>query len=175
MIRLENTLKISLQEVLKTSWRCLKTLLQDVLKTSWQEVLKISWRRLEDVLKMSEDVYARRLEDVWSRRIYWSWPRSLEDFFRRRMTKANVFALTKTSWRRRQNTSSRRLWNVFKTSLSRPMFGGKCVNKWFLMFKVTIKWKKLMLREALLPKKNSYCGNILSSTFLRSEILRRDT
>ena len=175
MIRLENILKISLQDVLKTSWRCLEDVfarrLEDVLKTSWRHLGKTSWRRLEDVLKTSW----RRLEDVWSRRIYWSWPRSLEDFFWRRMTKANVFALTKTSWRRRQNTSSRRLWNVFKTSLSRPMFGGKCVNKWFLMFKVTIKWKKLMLREALLPKKNSYCGNILSSTFLRSEILRRDT
>ena len=159
---------IRLEDVLKTLFKTFWRRFEDMLKTSWQDVLRMSWRRF---CKTSW----RRLEDVWSRRIYWSWPRSLEDFFWRRMTKANVFALTKSSWRRRQNTSSRRLWNVFKTSLSRPMFGGKCVNKWFLMFKVTIKWKKLMLREALLPKKNSYCGNILSSTFLRSEILRRDT
>ena len=149
--------------------------LENILARGLEDILKTSWRRLEDVWRRLCKTSCRCLEDVWSRRIYWSWPRSLEDFFWRRMTKANVFALTKTSWRRRQNTSSRRLWNVFKTSLSRPMFGGKCVNKWFLMFKVTIKWKKLMLREALLPKKNSYCGNILSSTFLRSEILRRDT
>ena len=39
MIRLENVLKISLQDVLKMSWRRL------------EDVFKTSWRRLEDVLK----------------------------------------------------------------------------------------------------------------------------
>ena len=63
MIRLENVLKISFQDVLKTSSKRL------------EEVLKMSWRRLENILKMSW----RRLEDIWSRRIYWSWPRRLED------------------------------------------------------------------------------------------------
>ena len=72
MIRLENVLKITLQDVLKMSRRCLEDLLktswrrfcktswrllQNVLKTSWQDVLKTSWKRLEDVL-------TRRLEDV---------------------------------------------------------------------------------------------------------------
>ena len=54
MVRLENVLKISLQDILKMSWRHL----EDVFKTSW-----------------------RRLEDIWPRRIYWSWPRRLEDVF----------------------------------------------------------------------------------------------
>ena len=71
MIRLENVLKISFQDVLKMSSKRL----EDVLKMSWRRFCKTSWRRLEDVLKTSW----RRLEDVWPRRIYWSWPRRLED------------------------------------------------------------------------------------------------
>ena len=43
MIRLENVLKMSLQDVLKTSSKRL----EDVLKMSWRRFL----RRLEDVLK----------------------------------------------------------------------------------------------------------------------------
>ena len=70
MVLLENVLKISLQDVLKMSWRHL----EDFFKTSWrrlEEVLKTFWRRLEDVFKTSwrclEDVLKtswRRLEDV---------------------------------------------------------------------------------------------------------------
>ena len=85
MVRLENLLKISLQDVLKMSWRYL----EDVFKTSWrrledalkrsrrrfEDVLKMSWRRLENVLKTSW----RRLKDIWPRQIYWSWSRRLED------------------------------------------------------------------------------------------------
>ena len=102
--------------------------LENVLKTSLQDVLKISWRRLEDVFKTShrrlENVFKtpwRRLEDVWPRRIYWSWSRRLEDVFWRPLSKANMFVLIKTSsrrledvfWRRRRKTSSRRLEDVF--------------------------------------------------------------
>ena len=54
MIRLENILKISLQEVFirledvfKTSWKHL----EDVLKTFLQDVLKTFWTRLENFLK----------------------------------------------------------------------------------------------------------------------------
>ena len=96
MIRLENVLKISLQDVLKTSWRCLEDVFQDVLKTFWrrlQNVLKMSWRRF---CKTS----SRRLQDLWPRRIYWSWPRRLEDVMLRQ---------TYSSW-------SRCLEDVFKTS-----------------------------------------------------------
>ena len=115
IICLENVSKISLQGVLKISWRrfeddfrmywrlledVLKTFLQDVLKTSWQGVLKISWRRLEDIFETSwrrlEDVLKtswRRLEDAWLRQIYYSWPKRLEDVF----------------LRQRRKTSSRRL------------------------------------------------------------------
>ena len=123
MIRLENVLKISLQGVLKISWRriedvfrmywrlledVLKTFLQDVLQTSWQGVLKISWRRLEDIFETSW----RRLEDVlktfWQDVLKTSW---------RCMAKAKILFLTKTSlWRlkdvflrRRRKTSSIRL------------------------------------------------------------------
>ena len=49
MIRLENVLKISLQDVLKMSWRRL----EDVLKMSWRRFCKTSWRRLENALKTS--------------------------------------------------------------------------------------------------------------------------
>ena len=96
MIRLENILNISLQEVLKTSWRrledvfktswrrledVLKTFLQDVLKTSGQAVLKMSWRHLGNALKTS-----------W-----------------RRVAKMNILVLTKTSWRRLEDKDERRL------------------------------------------------------------------
>ena len=79
MVRLENVLKISLQDVLKMSWRRLEDIwprriywswlrgLQDVLKTSSEEVrLRRTYsscsRRLEDVLKTSsEEEDERRL------------------------------------------------------------------------------------------------------------------
>ena len=121
MIRLENVLKISLQDVLKMSWRRLQNVLttssrcledvfagrleevfKKILKTCWQVVLKTSWRRLENVLKTyGQDEYIgldqgflkTSSEDVWLRRIYPSWSRRLEDVF----------------WRRRRKTSSRRL------------------------------------------------------------------
>ena len=107
MIRVENVLKISLQDLLKMSWRRL------------EEVLKTSWKRLEDVLKTS----SRHLENV----LKTSW---------RRMAKTNIFVLTKTSWRRSYGqdeyigldqdvlkTSWRRLLKK-KTSSSRRMFAG---------------------------------------------------
>ena len=47
MIRLENILKISLQDVLKMFWRDL----EDVLKVFLQDFLNTCWKRLEDVLK----------------------------------------------------------------------------------------------------------------------------
>ena len=116
IIPLENVLKTSLQDVLKT---CSK-LLEDVLKMSWRRFCKrscrrfeTSWRRLENVLKTAwrrmtkTDVLVliktswRRLKEVfWRRRvrrIYSSWPRRLEDVF----------------WRRRRQTSWRRLEDVF--------------------------------------------------------------
>ena len=136
MICLENVLNMSLQDVLKMSWRRL----QNVLKTSWkcledvfQDALKTFWRRLEDdlarrladVLKMLlQDVLKtswKRLEDVWSRRLYWSWPRRLEDVFWRRKAKADIFVLIKTS---PEDDDERRLEDVFKTSSSRQMFAG---------------------------------------------------
>ena len=106
MVRLENLLKISLQQnVLKTSWRHL----EEVVKTFWrrlEDVLKTSCKRLEDVLKTSWG----RLKDIWPRQIYWSWPRRLEDVFWRRKAKANIFILFKTS---SEDEDERRLQDVF--------------------------------------------------------------
>ena len=125
MIRFENVLKRSLQDVLKTSWRRL----QNVLNKSWrclEDVLKTSWRRLEDVLKtFLQDVLKtswRRLENV----LKTSW---------RRMTKTIMLVLIKVFWRRLLKTSSGDVWvrgiysswsrrllktkNVFKTSSRR--------------------------------------------------------
>ena len=76
MIRLENVLKTSLQDVLKMSWRRLEDVLkmswgcfEDVLNMSWRCLSKMSWRCLEDVWKCLEGVLARRFEDVFARRI----------------------------------------------------------------------------------------------------------
>ena len=115
IIALENVLKISLQEFLKTffkrSWRCF----EDVLKTlagRLEDVLKTSWKRLEDVFKMyGQDEYIGPDQDVF----WW------------RKAKANIFVLIKTPWRClqdvfwrwRRKTSSRR---PAKTSSSRRMF-----------------------------------------------------
>ena len=136
MIRLENVLKTSLQDVLKTSWRWLEDVFQDVLKMFWrrlQNVLKMSWRRfckkswrrLENVLKtygqngyigLDQDVLKTSSEDVKLRRTYSSWRRLLK---------------TKTK-------------DVFKTSSSRRMFAGTSLDSTFW-----VTWRKGMkTREA---------------------------
>ena len=54
MIRIENVLKTSLQDLLKLSWRRL------------ENVLKMFWRCLEDIFpRRLENFLAKRLEDVW--------------------------------------------------------------------------------------------------------------
>ena len=148
MIHLENVLKISLQDVLKmswrrlqnvlkTSWRCLEDVfarrLEDVLKTSWRHLGKTSWRRLEDVLKTSW----RRLEDIWPRRIYWSWPRRLKDVFWRRKAKANIFVL-------------------MKTSSSRQMFAGNQPSTMKLFPKIVNIFKPLFLQNLSLRFLSTY-------------------
>ena len=136
MVRLEYALKISLQDVLKMSWRHL----EDVLKTSWrcledvlktpskrlEDVLKISWRRLENVLKTSW----RHLKDIWPRQIYWSWPRRLEDVFWRRKAKANIFVLIKTSWRRLEDV----FWKRRRKTSSRRLHQDKCLLGFYFYF-----------------------------------------
>ena len=139
MIRLENVLKTSLQDVLKISWIRLEGVfktswrhLEDVLKTFLQDVLKTFWRRFEDTLKTFwrrlQEVLERLLEDVL--KMYWKRLKNIlkthgqgkytgldQDVFWRRMTKENIFFLIKTSWRhlevvfwrRRQKMSSRLL------------------------------------------------------------------
>ena len=123
---LQNVLKMSWKRLGKKFWRRPEDLLKTfwhVLKTSWrgcENVLKISWKRLEDVLAQR---FLRRLEESWKR---------LEDALKtygqnenigpdqdvswRRITKANIFVLIKTSWngledvfwRRRRKTPLRR-------------------------------------------------------------------
>ena len=99
MIRLENLLKASLQDVLKMpwrrfckmSWRCLKTSWQDVLARRLEEVLKISWKRLEDVLKthdqeeyigLNQDALKVCSEYLWLRWIYSSLSTRLGDILK---------------------------------------------------------------------------------------------
>ena len=58
MIGLENILKISLQEVLKTSWRS--------LEDAFARILKAAWKRLRDVFETySQDEYIGLDQDVW--------------------------------------------------------------------------------------------------------------
>ena len=79
---------IRLENILKTSWRCLEYVfvrrLEYILKTPWRRFSKTSWKCLEDVLKTSK----RRLEDVLQDVLTTSW---------RRMTKMNILVLIKTS------------------------------------------------------------------------------
>ena len=93
MIRLENVLKISLQDVLKMSWRRL----ENVFKTSSQNVLKTSWKRLEDVFKTyGQDEYIGLDQKV----LKTSW---------RSKAKVNIFVLIKTS---SEDDDKRRLQDV---------------------------------------------------------------
>ena len=156
MIRLENVLKISLQDVLKTSWRCLEDVFQDVLKTFWrrlEDVLRAFSKRLEDVLKtFLHDVLKtswRLPENVL--KTSWRRPENVLKTFWRRTAKPNILVLTKmssedvrlrraySSWSRHledvfktssEDEDERHLQVVFKTSSSKQMFAGlKCKRK----------------------------------------------
>ena len=101
MTRLENVLKISLQDALKMSWRhfCKTCCWGRLCKKSWrclEDVLEMSSKRLEDILKtygqdeyigLDQDVFKTSSEDVWLRRIYSSRSRRLEDVF----IKTNIY------------------------------------------------------------------------------------
>ena len=104
MIRLQNILKASLQDVLKMSWRRFCRRLEVVLTMSWRRFCKTSWRRLS---KTSW----RHLEDVWPKWIYWSWSRHLEDVLKT-SSEGEWLRRIYSSWSRRLEdlkTSSRRL------------------------------------------------------------------
>ena len=76
MIRLENILKTSLLDVLKTSSKRL----QNVLKMSWRCFRKTSWRRFEGIWPRPILVLTKASsEGVKLRRIYSSWSRHLEN------------------------------------------------------------------------------------------------
>ena len=98
-----------LEDVLKTSWRCLEDVLktswrrlEDVLKTFLQDVLKTSWKRLEDVLKTyGQDEYIGLDQDVLKT--------SFEDVFWRRKINKNIFVLM-TSF---EDEDERRVQDVF--------------------------------------------------------------
>ena len=160
MICLENALKITLQDVLKMSWRPLEEVLktfwrclEDVLKTSWRHLGKTSWRRLgktswrclgktswrrlENVLKTyGQDEYIGLDQDV----LNW---RRLEDVFWRRKANANIIVLIKTS-------SSRRMFAGMKLETMRlvPFFHAWTVlllssNDTSLLFSVSFGGKGL--------------------------------
>ena len=133
MIHLENALKISLQDVLKMSWRrfcrtswrrfedTLKTF-ENVLRTSCQDAFKMLWRSLEDIFETS-----------WRR---------LEVVFWRPMTKTNIFALIKTSWRRLRHLKTKTK-EVFKTSLRR-FHQDECLLRSLKKFLFAFSVKKLL-------------------------------
>ena len=95
---------ISLENVLKMSWRCF----QNVLKTPWRrlgDLLETSWRRFQNILKKSW----RCLKDVLKTYDQEEYVDLDQDVFWRRMSKANTFVLIKTSWRRLEDVFWRRL------------------------------------------------------------------
>ena len=157
MICLEEVLKTSLHDVLKMSWRrfcktswrrfegVFKTSYQDALKMSWRRFCKRSWRRLEDVLNTSwQDVLKTYDQDE-----YIGLDQGLEDVFWRRMSKANMFVLIKTSWRCLQD--------VFKRSSSRRMFAG------IVLFRALLKilkfgGSKLFKKNLITARKNWFFG-----------------
>ena len=96
MIRLEN--------VLKTSSRCL----EDFLKTPWKHLRKMSWRRLEDVLKRyGQDEYISQEQEQFNLII------SLENVLK--TCWICLEGVLKTSWRRFCKASWRCLEEVLKT------------------------------------------------------------
>ena len=96
MIRLEN--------VLKTSSRCL----EDFLKTPWKHLRKMSWRRLEDVLKRyGQDEYISQEQEQFNLII------SLENVLK--TCWICLEGVLKTSWRRFCKASCRCLEEVLKT------------------------------------------------------------
>ena len=157
MIRLENILKISLQEVLKTSWRCLEDAfarrLEDVLKTSWRHLGKTSWRRLEDVLKTSW----RRLEDVWPRRIYWSWSRRLEDVLKTSSEDVWVRRIY-SSWSRHLLKAKTK--GIFKPS-SRRLHEDKCLMGAIILMIHIQNYGSLMLLKTEMSKYLIYCQELM--------------
>ena len=143
MIRLGNVLKTSFQDVLKMSWRrlqkdlkiswrCLEDVsarrLEEVLQTSWQDILKTSWKRLDDFLKTyGKDEYVGLDKDV-----FW-----------KRMTKANIFVLIKTSWRRVLNRNTKDVFiktNVCSENISSDMEWRIWIT-WWIIF--CIRYSKL--------------------------------
>ena len=85
-MRLENVLKISLQDVLKTSSKRFEVVLkmsrrqflrrlEDVLMVSWRRLGKTSWRYLEDVLKTSSKCLEDVLKMSWQDVLKTSWKR----------------------------------------------------------------------------------------------------
>ena len=123
MIRLENILKISLQEVLETSWRCL----EDVFARGLVDFFKMSWRRPGNVLgAYSQDEYIglgqgvlrASSEGVWLRRMYSSWSGRL------------LYAKEK---------------GVLDMSSSGRMFGGLNLNFCYFAISLSLWWSSLCL------------------------------
>ena len=138
MIRLENVLKSSLQDVLRTSCRRL----EDVFKMFLQDVLKMYDQ--DDYVGLDQDVFKTSSEDVWVRRIFLSWSKHLGD-------------VLKTS---SKDEDERRLEDVFRTSSSRRMFAGLMAKRFFNSPSVLLNFPwielQMLLNCCLLHKTLSY-------------------
>ena len=120
MIRLENVLKISLQDVFARY-------LEDIFARRLDDVLAnfvmMPWRRLEDVFKTS----LRRLEDVLKAYGQDEYIGLDQDVFWRHMTKANLFVLIKTSWKRLEDVFWRRRRQASSRLSSRRFHQDECL------------------------------------------------
>ena len=145
-------MKKSWRYLCKTSWRCL----ENVFARRLEAVLKRSWRCLEDALNLSW----KRFEDVWKTYGQDEYIGLDQDVFWRHMTKANIFVLIKTSWRRLLKTKTK---DVFKTSSWR-LHQDEC-----LMGIIIIKyvWICLLRQESEYASGNKYAKILNVTKFWR--------
>ena len=153
MIRLGNILKISLQNVMKTSWRFLEDFfarrLEDVLKTSWRCLQNVLKTFLQDVLKtygqddyivLDQDILKKSWRRLRLRQTYSSWSRRLEDVLK-------TFS---------EDEDERRLQEVVKMSSWRRMFTGKVFNLFRLLENETLEMFSMRERH---KSKYKFGGN----------------
>ena len=115
--------------------------LENVLKVSLQDVFKTSSKRLEDVLRCLEDIFASRLENV----LKMSWRCFGKDVLNT-YDEGDYVRLDqdvlKTSWRRLLKTKTK---DVFKTS-SRRLHQDEClVGLLYTMSSVPSSWISIKL------------------------------
>ena len=130
MIHPENVLKISLQDVLKASWKRL----EDVLKISWRRFCTTFWRRLEDVLKTPwrclQNVLKTFLQDVSKTYSQDEYIGLDQDILKTSSEDVRLRQTYSPWWRRLLKTKTK---NIFKTS-SRHLYQDECLLGYYGLF-----------------------------------------